>query len=126
MSYSVRDRMKHIARRQMETRGEFGKYTRKNSSILIRACPGHTDVQDLSPTAVTTQIRYVDFIITAADLNLPGVGLTLPERGDLWEWEGNTYTVTAPTDTDDVYNFTTMYRDRIRFHTLLTTDASES
>lgn len=130
MVYSVANRLNYIGKRVNQTRGELGKYTRPGSTqkgniredswTFLFLTPGHTDVQDLIPQTVVTQIRYVDFILTAADLNLPGIGLTTPQQGDLIEWQGNTYTVTAPTATDDVWLPTTMYRDRIRVHTTLT------
>jgi hypothetical protein len=63
----------------------------------------------------------VDFIFFSRELKLPGFGVIIPQRGDLIVWENKTYTVTSPTATDDVYNFTTMYRDRVRIHAVLTT-----
>lgn len=120
MPYAVRDRLKYIGTRQDEVRGELVTYQRGGVSIQIRQCPGHTDVQDLIPENVISVGRYVDFIFFTQDIALPGLGVTLPIRGDLILWEGHTYTVTAPAASDDVYNFTTMYRDRIRVHAILT------
>lgn len=123
MAYSIRDRLSYIGVRQNQVRGELIEYQRGpdlGARISIYAVPGHTDVQDLTPHTIVSQARYVDFIINKTDLRLPGVGLFLPQRGDRVIWEGNTYVVTPPTDVDEVYQPTTMYRDRIRIHTLLT------
>lgn len=120
MAYSVRDRLKYIGQRQNAVRGEPISYSRGAATVYLTAVPGHTDVQDLIPETIVTVARYVDFIFAAADLFLPGLGIVLPLPGDKIVWEGNLYVVTAPTASDDVYNFTTMYRDRLRVHTLLT------
>lgn len=121
MGYSVRDRLKYIGTRENEVRGEWVTYSRGGASIQIEQCPGHTDVQDLISNTVVDAVRYVDFIFFSRELNLPGYGVIIPQRGDLIVWEEKTYTVTAPTAADDVYNFTTMYRDRVRIHAVLTT-----
>ena len=122
MPYAVRNRLNYIGTRQNEVRGEPIVYSRGTNSVTLYQCPGHTDVQDLVPENAITIGRYVDFIIFASQLVIPSVGLTLPVHNDLIQWEGKTYTVVSPTATDDVYNFTTMYRDRLRIHTILTTD----
>lgn len=119
MAYSVRERLKYIGKRQNGTRGEWVTYSRGAASVQIQQCPGHTDVQDLISNTVIDAVRYVDFIFFHRDLVLPGLGKIIPQRGDLIVWEGKTYTVTPPTATDDAYNFTTMYRDRVRIHTVL-------
>lgn len=121
VAYSVRDRLKYIGTRQNETRGELCTYSRGGASIQLQQCPGHTDVQDLISNTVVDAVRYVDFIFFSKELKLPGLGVIIPTRGDLIVWEGKTYVVTAPTAADDVYNFTTMYRDRVRIHAVLTT-----
>lgn len=121
--YQVRDRLKYIGKRVSQVRGEYLLYQRGQSSVPLLIAPGHTDVQDLTPQTSVTQIRYVDFIINRKELILPGYGLTLPQRGDSVIWNGDTYILTPPTDVDDVYTPTTMYRDRLRIHTVLTTEA---
>lgn len=120
MSYNFRDRIGYIGKRQNAVRGEKILYARGAAQITLYAVPGHTDVQDLVPENVITVARYVDFIISAADLKLPGLGITLPIRGDKITWEGNIYIATPPQALEDCYNFTTMYRDRLRVHTVLT------
>jgi hypothetical protein len=121
MSYSVKDRLPYIGRRVTEVRGEYITYQRKDCAIVLLMAPGHTDVQDMIPETVVTQLRYVDFLITRKELVLPRYGLTLPERNDRIFWNGDEYVVTPPAISDDVYQFTTMYRDRLRVHTLFTT-----
>lgn len=118
--YDIKSRLGYIGRRQTQVRGETIQYARGTVSILLDICPGHIDVQNLTPTSIVSEVRYTDFIITASDLVLPGIGLTLPQRGDIIRWNGETYTATPPTDVDGVFNYTNMYKDRLRIHTVLT------
>lgn len=120
MTYRVKDRLNYIGTRQDQVRGEVVTYCRGMNCVPLSQCPGHTDVQDLIPENIVSVGRYVDFIFFTAQLIIPNVGLTLPQRGDLITWQGSTYTCTSPTATDEVFNFTTMYKDRIRVHTILT------
>lgn len=120
MAYSVKDRLKYIGTRQNQVRGELVTYIRGAAQIQIYQCPGHTDVQDLIPENVISVGRYVDFIFFTQDINLPGLGLTIPIRGDKVVWQGNVYVATPPMANEDVYNYTTMYKDRLRVHTILT------
>lgn len=122
MTYSVRDRLAYIGKRQDQVRGEWIIYSRGPNQVHILMAPGHIDVQDIIPQTAISVIRYVDFIITSAKIVLPTIGLTKPQRGDTILWEGRLYVATPPSQGDDVYQPTNMYRDRLRVHTVLTTD----
>lgn len=117
-----RKRLGYIGTRQDAIRGEPVQYTRGATTGWISAAPGHTDVQDLIPENAISVARYVDLIVFMASLTAAGFGL--PQRGDKFVWEGNTYNVVPPTASDEVYTFTTMYRDRVRIHGLLMSPAN--
>ena len=121
MPYRIQDRLPYIGTRMAEVFEERGFYSRGANGLWLTITPGHTDVQDVSPEQIVTQVRYVDFIIFTAQLIIPTVGLTLPEHGDTILWQSSLYTLTPPAVNEDCYNFTTMLKDRLRVHCLKTT-----
>lgn len=118
--YRTANRLGYVGSRMRGVSGETARYSRGSAVGYIKVTPGHTDVQDVHPEGAVTIILYVDFIITASDLVLQGIGRTLPVAGDQILWRGKLYVVTPPTQSDDCYNFTTQYRDRLRVHSLYT------
>jgi hypothetical protein len=121
MTYRYQDRIKYLPQRMRENVNEIVLYAVGNYSGYVPATPGHTDVQDLIVDVPVSQARYVDFLITATDLVLPTLGLTIPARDHNITWKGTLYRVLQPAQNEDAYQLTTQFGDSYRIHTIKAT-----
>lgn len=96
-------------------------YERGSDATVLPATVGRTvfRTDDGYGAQVRTEAR--DYLILAADLVLPGAGLTLPQRGDrIRETIGTgaavIYEVMAPGD-EPAWRYSDAYRQTLRIHT---------
>ena len=95
-------------------------YSRSAAEVGLMATIGRTEWEIDAGESVLTKWESRDFLCDAAELVLPGVGLTTPAAGDqIKEMDGSTvhvYEVCAPASVP-VFEYADPYRNRLRIHT---------
>jgi hypothetical protein len=91
-------------------------YARGSAVVAVQAVIGRTDwAVDTGSGPVINEVSR-DFIVLAADLVLPGVGLVVPQRGDKITDGTLTYEVMAPSG-QQVWRWSDPFGKAYRIHT---------
>lgn len=120
MPYNAQDRLDTQGPRMAEVNNDpAGLVTIRDlttgHSVELTATLGRTDSQEFVPGVAVTQVRYQDFLITAADLDF-GAGEVQPQVGwEITRANGEVYRVVSLGEKP--YEYVTATRKRMRIHT---------
>lgn len=98
-------------------------YHRGSAAVQVRTAIGREAFETVTDFGLVEKDEHRSFLIFAADLVLPGVGKTTPERGDRIQEQQDSvvyvYEVMAPGNNENHWKWVDQYRKMLAVHTKL-------